>query len=238
MLAGAFDQWMWRQIVALTLTDVILAWTVFVTGRLVLDYSGERGSAPVLVHKRLWCGVWTVFCIAVALPTLIVAYVYSGDDVKPWPFILFGLFGVFVAALIHSLVHLLRRIIVPPGHAPFGEAIPLLLPKSVLIKASEYPGFVRACDGVLNALRRLPDYLTRGYIDGGGNSSRVLPGHGLAVALSAGFFAVYLFIGVLHCGTAVVYVIILLTVLCWGLSGFAFFLDVFRVPVLICLPSG
>ena len=77
--------------------------------------------------------------------------------------------------------------------------------------------------------------MTRGYLDGSGNSSRILPGHGLAVALSAGFFAVYLVIGALHCGTAVVYVIILLTVLCWMLSGFAFFLDIFRVPVLICL---
>jgi hypothetical protein len=140
-----------------------------------------------------------------------------------------------VAAIIVILVQVLRRIIVPPGHAAFGEAIPLLLPKSLITKADEYRGFVKAAGGVLKALRRLPDYLTRGYLDGSGNSSRILPGHGLAVALSAGFFAVYLFIGVLHCGTAVVYVLILLTVLCWGLSGFAFFLDVFRVPVLMCL---
>ena len=235
MLAGAFDQWMWRQIVALTLTDFILAWTLLVTGHLVMDYSEKRGSAPALDHKHLWYSIWGAFCAAAALPVIIVAYVYSGDDVKPWPFIVFGFLGVFVAALIHQLVHLLRRIIVPPGHADFGEAIPLLIPKSVLIKATQYPGFARASGKILNALRKLPDYLTRGYLDGSGNSSRILPGHGLAVALSAGFFAVYLVIGALHCGTAVVYVIILLTVLCWMLSGFAFFLDIFRVPVLIGL---
>ena len=139
MLAGAFDQWMWRQIVALTLTDFILAWTLLVTGHLVMDYSEKRGSAPALDHKHLWYSIWGAFCAAAALPVIIVAYVYSGDDVKPWPFIVFGFLGVFVAALIHQLVHLLRRIIVPPGHADFGEAIPLLIPKSVLIKATHTP---------------------------------------------------------------------------------------------------
>jgi len=109
------------------------------------------------------------------------------------------------------------------------------LPKTLLVNAERYGGFVRTGGLILNVFRRLPDYLTGGYLESTTAAPRLLPGHGLALALSAGFFAVYLIIGSWHSGTAIVYVIILLTVLCWLLSGLAFFLDVFRVPVLTCL---
>src|SRR6266480_3852788 len=77
MLAGAFDQWMRRQIVALVLTDCILSWTLLVMGHLVIDYAEQRGSAPALLHKARWRGIWTGFCLVVAIPMLVVAYIYS-----------------------------------------------------------------------------------------------------------------------------------------------------------------
>src|SRR5438874_2673207 len=58
MLAGAFDQALGREIVALTLTDVLLLWTLLVSGHVILDYSEMRGSATPTKHKSLWRNIW------------------------------------------------------------------------------------------------------------------------------------------------------------------------------------
>jgi hypothetical protein len=235
MLAGAFDQWEGRQIIALTLIDVVMFWTLLVTGRLVLDYAEGRGSAPALMHKALWRRVWLTFCVVVVIPIIVIAYVYSGDDIKPRPFLIFGLLGVAIAIVVLLLTHILRRIIVPPGHAKFDDIVPFLLPKNLTTKANDYRGFAAAGSRTLKRLRQLPTYVTRGYLDESRDPPRLLPGHGLALALSVGFAVVYVLLGVLHWGTAIVYVLVLLTVLCWILSGLAFFLDSFRIPVLTFL---
>jgi len=133
------------------------------------------------------------------------------------------------------LTHILRRIIVPPGHAQFDDIVSLLLPKNLTAKANNYRGFAAAGNRTLKGLRRLPTYVTRGYLDDSQDPPRLLPGHGLALALSAGFAVVYVLLGVLHWGTAIVYVLVLVTMLCWLLSGLAFFLDSFRIPVLTFL---
>jgi hypothetical protein len=235
MLAGAFDQWSGRQIIALTLISVVMFWTLLVTGGLVLDYAEDRASVPALLHKVLWRRVWLAFCAVVVIPIIVIAYVYSGADIKPWPFLVFGLLGVAVAILVLLLTHILRRIIVPPGHAQFDDIVSLLLPKNLTAKANNYRGFAAAGNRTLKGLWRLPTYLTRGYLDDSRDPPRLLPGHGLALALSAGFAVVYVLLGVLHWGTAIVYVLVLLTMLCWLLSGLAFFLDSFRIPVLTFL---
>ena len=238
MLAGAFDQSLGRQIVALTLTNVFLLWTLLVSGHLILDYSEMRGSAEPTTYREGWRRIWTGLCVAAVIPAVLTAYYYSGDQVKPWPFVLFAIFGALLAAIILTFVHLARRLIVPPGHVKFKEAFPLLLPEHLLDKAEQSPGLRIAGNALLNVLAQIPDELTRGYLAAAPDPSgrrRLLPGHGLAIAVGLTFFAVYLLIGSLHWGTAIVYVILLLTVLCWILAAFAFFLDRFRVPVLLVL---
>ena len=79
MLAGAFDQSLGRQIVALTLTNVFLLWTLLVSGHIILDYSDVRGSAEPTAHLELWRKIWTGLCVAAVIPAVLTAYDYSGD---------------------------------------------------------------------------------------------------------------------------------------------------------------
>jgi len=69
----------------------------------------------------------------------------------------------------------------------------------------------------------------------------ILPGHIVAVALLVLTLLVYICIGVVDVANiesgdpttipTLCYVLLLLTILCWGFSGLAFFLDRYRVPV-------
>jgi hypothetical protein len=85
----------------------------------------------------------------------------------------------------------------------------------------------------------------RGYIDYDANPQDrfpLLPGHGGALALWLIFASVYAALGVItspwltrHRAPSLAGVLLLLTMINWGLSGVAFFLDRYRVPVLISI---
>src|SRR5262249_41159638 len=88
---------------------------------------------------------------------------------------------------------------------------------------------------------KIPQYSGRGYIDYEGSQGRfpLLPGHGGALALLLTFVAVYAALGVMTSpwrsqlrAPSLAGVLLLLTMLNWGLSGAAFFLDRYRIPVL------
>jgi hypothetical protein len=74
-----------------------------------------------------------------------------------------------------------------------------------------------------------------GYVDLADGS--FLPGHRLAASLMILSAALYVLIGDPDTIAAptLVYALLLLVVLCWGLAGVAFFLDRYRVPVLLPL---
>ena len=91
-------------------------------------------------------------------------------------------------------------------------------------------------------------YLGRGYIDYGVPAGGLLSGHGLALALSVTALSFYVLIGVLKYAwlgepfsirwlavPSLAYVLLLLLLLCLGLSALSFFLDRYRIPVLIPL---
>jgi hypothetical protein len=244
MLAGGFDQTSGDQVMALTLVDALFLYTVFVCGDVVLAYAGLRGNAQMIPeeNRTLYRWAWGAFCWLVALTVLIPAYYFSSEAIKPWPFIFWAFGGGVLGLAIFTLIHLLRRVFAQRGHEPFEEAVPLLLPTRILQAAENYSGFASAGDTILRFLRKIPEQLTEGYLKVsehpdafGQKKKRLLPGHGLAMWVAIGFFAVYMAVGHWHWGTAVVYVILLLTVLCWIISGMAFFLDRFRVPILLIL---
>jgi hypothetical protein len=70
ILAGAYDQSLGLQIVALTLTDVLLMWTLLVTGHVILDYSHARGSAESMAHPRRRRTTWTILSILAVGPSI------------------------------------------------------------------------------------------------------------------------------------------------------------------------
>jgi len=77
MLAGAFDQTSGDQVVALTLVDALFLYTVFVSGDVILAYSGLRGSGEMITKKKRYHIIWIVFCWIVAFIVLIPAYYFS-----------------------------------------------------------------------------------------------------------------------------------------------------------------
>jgi Patatin-like phospholipase len=240
MLAGAFDQTTGWQVVFLTLVDILFLYTLVVTGQTVLAYSRLRGSAPAPSKSnkvdKAYRWIWTLLCWLFALPLLRTAWVYSAANMKLWKFILWGLAGAIFALLITTCVHAIRRWVVPKGHRKFKETLPFVLVSQSALKHLEtehgVPSFGPA---LLRWLARLPRQLTRGYITipetGSDKPARLLPGHGLALAMLGVFSVVFGIVGYYHFGTAIVYVLLLLTLLCWIFSGVTFFFDRYRVPV-------
>lgn len=97
-------------------------------------------------------------------------------------------------------------------------------------------------------IRRLfgwvPENVGRGYFKyKNGEVRYILPGHGSAATLFVLTFVLYALFGIfkfLRLGETpsfptLAYILLLLMLLCWGLSGLAFFLDRFRIPVIIPL---
>lgn len=99
--------------------------------------------------------------------------------------------------------------------------------------------FTRWIDG------RLKPHTGRGYVrrDKHGRVASILPGHAMAIGLFALSFAAYLLLGVLDflrlrsgeppLVPTLSNVMLLVMLLCWLFSGLAFFLDRYRVPVLV-----
>lgn len=244
MLAGAFDQATGLQVLALTLTDVLFLYTLLVTGHTVLAYSALRHTAHVPSRNKdvlkIYRWAWTLSCWVAAVPLLRTAWIYSSGNMELHTFVLWGFAGAILALLITTLVHVIRRVVVPKGHRTFNESYPfVLIPKSVLKRWENQSSPPSEGSGLIKYLARLPYQLTRGYITvppaGSNEPPRLLPGHGLALAMLAAFSVVFGIVGYNHCGTAIVYVLLLLTLLCWVFSGLAFFFDRYRVPILLLL---
>ena len=83
-----------------------------------------------------------------------------------------------------------------------------------------------------------------GYVDpASADPFPVLRGHGLASVMLLASLLVYLAVGVVKfifpgqqaAAPSLAYLLLLMMVVCWGVSGAAFFLDLYRIPVLIPL---
>jgi hypothetical protein len=202
MLAAAFDQWRWRQIFALSLVTTLAAASVFMTGRLVLDYAGMRGSAPFSLRLPIWRRIWVSLAAASIMPTLVVAYYYSGDAVKPWPFLIFTLLGLACATGIFTLIPHFFRKVVPKIRIPLEGTFVIWLTGMLNLSPVEMPS-IRTIGNAI--LRALPQHLTDGYLAGRlGESPRLLIDHAVALVLAAAFLVVYVVVGAWHCGTAII----------------------------------
>ena len=232
MLAGAFDQWLWRQIFALALVTGLAAATLFMTGRLVLDYSSLRGSAPFSLRHRIWRRIWLILAAVSIIPTLVVAYRYSGDAVKPWPFAIFTLFGLACATLILFSISCFFRTVMPKIRISLKGRFVVWLTAALNVPVTDEVPTIKDIGSAV--LRSLPEYLTNGYLEKDATGSpRLLIDHAVAFVLAVAFLVVYLVLGAWHSGTAIVYLLVLITTLCWLVSGLAFFLDRYRIPVLL-----
>jgi hypothetical protein len=99
---------------------------------------------------------------------------------------------------------------------------------------------------VTNSLRRFLRGVGRGYYaeyDRNGRVALILPGHVAALVLLVLTFVLYVAVGIVKYHRfgepplfpTLSYILLLAMLLCWALSGAAFFLDRYRIPVLIPL---
>ena len=118
------------------------------------------------------------------------------------------------------------------------------LASQVIEKAREKHNLRGLHEWIVNLAQNLPEKFGGGYFEyERGRPVYVLPGQGAAAVVFILFVLFYVFVGVIGYWRldsppifpTLGYVLLLLMLMCWGLSGLAFFLDRFRVPVIVPL---
>jgi Patatin-like phospholipase len=229
LLRGLFDLTPWGMFF-MALGSLLGSWTAMIAFWIVAAYGWRRfGVQPIGVCFPPNCKA-TVWFGILAAPLWIAGLYESHRGLGS----IFGLIaGLIVAVLILWIVERASRQDYFQGVA---------LPEIIRKRARQH-----AAQGVLPEEHRgkASPGLGAGYVEEGGSSDfPVLRGHGLASAMFVASVIVYLGVGLLkvlmpgeHLAVpSIAYVLLLVMVSCWGLSGAAFFLDRYRVPLI--LPVG
>jgi hypothetical protein len=240
-------------VMLVTMAAMLAAWSVMVTARLTLLYSGERfGVAQAKVAPLGWRHI--VFFGLLAAP-IIAGVVY--EIVELWDYtplatnrlkIVALAPGIIIAFLLLWVADLAQRRIDSPETNR--KAMAMLMPYkrplagNIVRRVSE-KGPVISPGWLARRMMKIPHFSGRGYIDYEADPKArfpLLPGHGGALALLLIFVIVYAALGLLTSpwlsplrAPSLAGLLLLLTMLNWGLSGAAFFFDRYRIPVLISI---
>lgn len=232
----------------------LAAWVVVTTWRLVRLYGPERflstsfsATSPNIGSMGL--AAYALLFMSVALPPIGGAIYKSAELSLTWKLV-WTFVAVLVSLVVRGLVISVQSLFTRPQVA--SRSPDLFRPKWVwlfggvldktrrLNPAESFAGKITSFLGT-----RLKPYGGRGYVehDGEGRVVSIQPGHVMALTLLALTLGAYLLIGWadfrrLKNGEpplvpTVSHVIILAILLCWLLSSFAFFLDRYRIPVLV-----
>jgi hypothetical protein len=237
-------------IALVTITALHSAWSVMVAARLALTYSKERFSVP---QARIGPLRWRHILLYGLLGAPIIAGVvyetvklwdYTPPSLNWWKIVALAP-GIITAFLLLWTADLLQRRFSP---ATALKTPDLLMPSdgpltSKLIRPLNQSGPVMSAPSKLAKLmKNIPDVAGRGYIDYEADPEvrfPLLPGHGGALSMWLTFVTVYAVVGVVTSpwitslrAPSLAGLLLLLTMLNWGLSGMAFFFDRFRIPVL------
>jgi hypothetical protein len=246
LLGGLFDLTA-AGVFWVTLAAFLAAWTVMATWRLILLYGNRRFK---LIHPGVRATFGWDYLVRhglLALPIVVGAVWMSPAPL--WQACLGALLGA-AASLVALWVATYLQYFFPPPSAS-QPTVDLLLPSPhpggrLLARASKMNPAPRLSNWVAAKLERLPKYLGRGYIDY--PSGGLLSGHGLALGLATTTLLLYALIGFVKyfwlgasfsirwlALPSLAYVLLLLQLLCLGLTALSFFLDRYRIPVLIPL---
>jgi Patatin-like phospholipase len=241
-------------IMVVTIAALLAAWSVMVTARLTLIYSGHRFDVPQAKIGPLRWRHLMLFALLAAPITAGVVYEvvelweYTPRTTNLWKVAAFAP-GILIAFLLLWMADLMRRWIDSPATNLKGPALLMPRKRSLSGKSvqplNEAEHAARAPGWLAKRVMRISKYSGRGYIDYEGDFQGrfpLLPGHGGALALLLTFVTVYAAIGVVTSpwmsslrAPSLAGALSLLTMLNWGLSGAAFFLDRYRIPVLITI---
>jgi Patatin-like phospholipase len=244
-------------ILFVALTAFLAAWSVMITSRLVLLYCHKRFRVPrtnISTHLRRK----HIFLFGLlALPAIIGIYweMVSNWQYAPagerWISIIAPLPGFLLALLLLRIAGWLQMRLNRP--ATNDDAPDLLTPsnpiilKGALERAKKAGPIYTPSDRLAGIFKSIPLYFGRGYINYRADDSvrfPLLPGHGMAIAMLVTFLAVYAIVGALASPwwlrfdvPSLAYVLLLVTLLNWALSGIAFFFDRYYVPVLVSIAA-
>lgn len=230
LLRGLFDLKLWG-VFFLALGSLLTAWTVMITFWIVGSYARLRfGVQPIGIGFPPRGKVTLLFGL-LAVPLWVGVFYESERNL--W--LVLGLVaGIGTAAFVLWVAKTVSQ----RKYFQRGAAVPEPIRRWAVqhaaqgIAPEEHRGRTSPARGV-------------GYVEEGGRSEfPILAGHGLASAMFMASAIVYLGMGVLKyllpgeraAPPSIAYVLLLVMVGCWGLSGAAFFLDRYRVPVI--LPLG
>ena len=229
IFVGLFDaRGMWS-LMFIAWIALSLAWTIMVTGRLVLVYAPNRyPDLPRIPLKEVSVRVALYFAL-LAVPLLALTW-YGSQGIsrsgKAIAVVLGSLFAVamlFFTAWIHFSIE-------PEG----GTTASKVLPSFGFLRSKAKPHIATKSGPIFSGP------LFAGIWQGG----RFRSGHQLASTLLGMLLVAYVAMGFIYSPrkingefepAALFYAIFLITLLTWMLSGFAFFLDRFRIPVLATL---
>jgi hypothetical protein len=230
------------------------AWVVITTWRLVRLYGPERflgtSSSPTSASiGPMGVAGYALLFMLIALPPVSGAIYKSAELSLTWK-VAFTFLALLVSLIVRAIVLGVQALFTRPGVA--SESPDLFRPtavwpfKPVLDEARRLNPAESFADKITSFIRtRLKPNAGRGYVrhDEEGRVVSIQPGHVIALALLALTFSAYLLIGLadfrrLKNGEpplvpTLSHILLLAMLLCWLLSAFAFFLDRYRIPVLI-----
>ena len=238
-----------------TVAAAVLSWSLLLTGRLVLVNGKERFNRPQLVAANDLSGRSLLTVLVVALPLILGPFTQRNDfRYTTGNLVANGFSAVAGLAAAYALAFLALFIAVVG--APKGtQAAAITFPgpkflRAWLAWADQHGGLTEDFRLKIGSWvrRRLPKALWEGYLDGNGF---LWGGHWLALVFFFLTLVLYTVVDVYaqaHLGEryaapALAFVILLLINLNWLFSALAFFLDRYRIPLLVpvlvfCLVSG
>jgi predicted acylesterase/phospholipase RssA len=219
-LGGLFDPIEETALLPIALLSLLCAWTIAITGRLVLAYGGARMQLPKLpgshrghVPAHLWG--WSA---PLAVPTVVstICYSHTASKSSVGAMVVYATMGVVAAC--------------------FTLAIVLMLSRRAMQTA---PLFGSAFQRVLRFVDRHP-CLASGYV--AGTPPQLLPGHGIGAVLAIASFLTYLLVRSwtqqvdrpLFVST-LAFVLLFTLMLSWFAGLMAFLFDRTRAPLFVFL---
>ena len=241
-----------------TVVAVVLAWSLVLTARLVFLNGDLRFGVIQLIRQKDFQPWLWLLTLALATPTIAGPFFKSGEfhlsGAQAGYNALAAAAGLVFAYVLGYVSLLLAILVSPKGSQPDTSTFPAIKPmKDGLAWANNHTLLPEAFTSWLARwLARLPADLQAGYLDNrpkladeSANAGYGLPwaGHWLAFCFALLTFALYFWIGAYkraHLGEttsipALAMVLFLFQNLNWIFSFLTFFLDRFRIPLLIPL---
>ena len=244
LIDGGTTMWPWPTYWS-TMAALVLSWSVLLTARIVLLNSGDRFRIPSVISAADLRG-WPFFAILIlALPTILGQFTQQADF-RPAQGVcvncVFAILAGAVSSYIVAFVALWVAVLLAPPRTQ-GSALTfpcLSFMRNWLVWADNHHVLPKGLGPGLWIRKNLPCSLWSGYLAGDGF---MWSGHWLALVFGLATFGIYFLVDWRHGRslghtsqvTALTFVLLLLLNANWVLAFAAFFLDRFRVPVLVPL---